>query len=326
MKSCATVTASIIFALAALAGTAQGQSILQGPVVNPANGNTYYRLSASTWTAAQEAARALGGNLVTIDDAAENAFVQTTFNAPGRQLWLGYHDPNGNNTFRWVSNQESSFTLWRAGEPNNFGTERFVEMRNFDGGQWNNTTDAAFGANQGIVEVERFSLEWSTIDGGARTAAEGGFELWGSTGQPDAAAAVSAGRFELVGGYWPAAVPVLGPQPCTQDYNGIDGVNGDDLADYIADFFDSTGVIGGFGQPIAVPGGFGGLATGAFTGFGRPCGTAPNVPQPNPWGAPVGAYRDGGYKVTVGQNNSPCTPPNGDDLADYIVIFFNGCD
>jgi hypothetical protein len=124
-------------------------------------------------------------------------------------------------------------------------------------------------------------------------------------------------------------VPVPTPAPagpvCTQNYNGVDGVNGDDLADYIADFFDSTGIQPGFAGPIAIPGGFAGNSTAAFAGFGFGCPTNPDVPQPNPWSAPVDAYRTSGYKVVVGQNNGPCAEPNGDDLADFIGLFFNGC-
>jgi hypothetical protein len=113
--------------------------------------------------------------------------------------------------------------------------------------------------------------------------------------------------------------------PCLQDYNGSGGLDGDDLADYIADFFDSIGTQIGFSGPIAIPGGFAGNATLAFTGFGRLCPSAADVPQPNPWGAPIDAYRTGGFKVGVGVNNLPCSDPNGDDLADYIAIFFGGC-
>jgi hypothetical protein len=116
------------------------------------------------------------------------------------------------------------------------------------------------------------------------------------------------------------------PAPtCSPDYNGTDGVNGDDLADYIADFFDSTGIQPGFAGPIAIPGGFAANATAAFNGFGRPCPSAIDVPQPNPWGAPLDAYRTGGFKVSLGINNDACSNPNGDDLADYISVFFNGC-
>jgi hypothetical protein len=125
-----------------------------------------------------------------------------------------------------------------------------------------------------------------------------------------------------------ASAPLIclecGPS-CTQDYNASGSLDGDDLADFIADFFDSIGLQVGFAEPIAIPGGFAGNATLPFTGFGRPCPAAADVPQPNPWAAPVDGYRTGGYKVGVGLNNAPCTPPNGDDLADYIGIFFNGC-
>src|SRR5262245_6959708 len=77
--------------LALLAGAAasQGQTIAQGPVVS--GGHLYFRLSNSNWTAAQAASVALGGHLVTINDAAENTFVLSTFaNAPGSgRVWLG---------------------------------------------------------------------------------------------------------------------------------------------------------------------------------------------------------------------------------------------
>jgi subtilisin-like proprotein convertase family protein len=118
------------------------------------------------------------------------------------------------------------------------------------------------------------------------------------------------------------------PAPaCARDYNGVEGLNGDDLADYIVDFFDSIANRGTAfpGGALPIPGGFAGSSTAAFTGFGRACPGAADVPQPNPWGAPVDAYRTNGFKVGVGQNNEACSIPNGDDLADYIVIFFNGC-
>jgi hypothetical protein len=112
---------------------------------------------------------------------------------------------------------------------------------------------------------------------------------------------------------------------CLVDYNGSGNTDGDDLADFIADFFDSIGTQPGFPAPIPVPGGFAGNATAPFTGFGRPCPGAPDVPQPNPWAAPTGAYRANGYKTNPGINNAPCSSPNGDDLADYIGLFFGGC-
>ena len=63
--------------------------------VNPANGSTYHFLEPSSWNVAQIAALGLGGNLVTINDQAENDWVQQSFwNWSGQQrsLWVGYSD------------------------------------------------------------------------------------------------------------------------------------------------------------------------------------------------------------------------------------------
>jgi hypothetical protein len=150
----------------------------------------------------------------------------------------------------------------------------------------------------------------------APTTGDGTITLYAPGGAGEALVAIGSG----------IDVPTVPSGPtCTQDYNSSGGVDGDDLADYIADFFDSTGIQPGFGGPIAIPSGFAGTSTLPFVGFGVPCPTSPDVPQPNPWGAPANAYRVNGYKVTVGQNNGPCADPNGDDLADFIGIFFTGC-
>jgi len=59
--------------------------VISGPIVNPGNGHTYYLLSPDTWTASQAAAVSLGGNLVTINDAAEQTWVFGTFAGFGGQ-------------------------------------------------------------------------------------------------------------------------------------------------------------------------------------------------------------------------------------------------
>src|SRR5687767_8050433 len=108
-----------------LAGQASAQSVVQGPLVNPANGHTYYRLSNSNWSAAQAAAVGLGGNLVTINDQAENDFVLGNFaNAPGSgRVWLGYTDAASEGNFVWVNGENPGYTHWEPGEPNNAGDE-----------------------------------------------------------------------------------------------------------------------------------------------------------------------------------------------------------
>src|SRR5689334_4408092 len=70
--------------------TTAGAAVLAGPVVNPANGHSYYLLSLNNWTGSQSESVSLGGNLATINDAAENAWVFSTFASFGgvqRNLW-----------------------------------------------------------------------------------------------------------------------------------------------------------------------------------------------------------------------------------------------
>jgi hypothetical protein len=71
-----------------------------------------------------------------------------------------------------------------------------------------------------------FDLSWHTIDGGGATSSTGGgFELGGTIGQPDAGT-MTGGAFELLGGFWSAAGPIV---KCPADITGDGVVNVDDL-------------------------------------------------------------------------------------------------
>jgi hypothetical protein len=132
-----------------------------GTVVNPANGRTYHLLEGSSWSAAQARAVQLGGNLVTINDQAEQDFLLAnlhTFGGVTRDLWTGFNDVAVEGQFTWVSGEASSFTLWDLGEPNNAGAgEDYANLRkNNPLGLWNDLPDAPTGyhANpSGVVEV-----------------------------------------------------------------------------------------------------------------------------------------------------------------------------
>jgi len=143
------------------------------PVVNPANGHTYYLLSSGSWSDSEAYAQTLGGNLVTINDAAENQWVFNTFfplinisGDPG--LWIGLYDPVLNDgsgaqhaaDFVWADSESATYRNWYSGEPNNAGgAEYYAAMRSpLDPlpGTWNdlsNTGGGGAGNIFGVVEV-----------------------------------------------------------------------------------------------------------------------------------------------------------------------------
>ena len=92
-------------------------AVLAGPLTNAANGHLYYLLSTNSWTLSEAEAVSLGGHLVTINDAAEQAWVYSTFGA--NELWIGLTDRDVEGTFQWVSGETSTYRNWDPGEPNN---------------------------------------------------------------------------------------------------------------------------------------------------------------------------------------------------------------
>jgi PKD repeat protein len=152
------------------------QTVLGGGAtvpVSPAveyNGHRYIviRQQGLSWFDAQEQAQRLGGNLVTINDAAENSFVSELL----RQnfgfyalAWIGFSDERTEGQFEWVSGEEPTYTNWfvRDGEPNDFPpqvTEDFTLTNyafGFGPGWWNDVSGTresgvAWGA-YAVVEV-----------------------------------------------------------------------------------------------------------------------------------------------------------------------------
>lgn len=109
---------------------------------NPATGHWYDVVSSGAsgaWTNAEAAANALGGHLVTINDAAEEAWLRATFGGSTR-FWIGYTDAALEGNFVWSSGETPGFTHWNAGEPNDSmppaNGEDFTVLN------WNTTTGA----------------------------------------------------------------------------------------------------------------------------------------------------------------------------------------
>ncbi|MBX2862601.1 MAG: DUF4347 domain-containing protein [Leptolyngbyaceae cyanobacterium MAG.088] len=117
------------------------------------NGNTYQLTSgAKTWDEAQAEAESLGGNLVTINDAAEEAWLRQTFSSAER-LWIGLNDKASEGQFEWVSGEAVTYLNWAPAEPNDYnGNEDMAALNWNSQGQWNDwfpTTQV-----RGIIEIE----------------------------------------------------------------------------------------------------------------------------------------------------------------------------
>lgn len=123
---------------------------------NPTTGNQYFVTErVSTWEGSQAQAVAAGGNLVTINDAAEQQWLWDTF---GRttSYWIGLTDKVTEGVWQWVSGQDVTYLNWNSGEPNNSGNEDYVAMDNRWSNYWNDLPNAgpSFRNTYGIVEIE----------------------------------------------------------------------------------------------------------------------------------------------------------------------------
>jgi formylglycine-generating enzyme required for sulfatase activity len=107
-------------------------SVVAGPIINPANGHSYYLLRQSTWMDAEAKAIEMGGHLVTINDQTENDWVYNTFlplaGASGEKsqcdLWIGYTDVANEGVWEWVG-EHSDFVNWTSIKPDGGTAENY---------------------------------------------------------------------------------------------------------------------------------------------------------------------------------------------------------
>ncbi|MEL6263666.1 MAG: DUF4347 domain-containing protein [Cyanobacteria bacterium J06626_6] len=122
------------------------------------NGNQYVLTNgAKTWEQAQAEASSLGGNLVTINAAAEEAWLQQTF-GENEGFWIGLNDVSTEGQFEWASGEPVAYTNWAPGEPNDggFATSQDYGWMNFGSTkQWDDNTAGA--TLRGIVEIGDFN-------------------------------------------------------------------------------------------------------------------------------------------------------------------------
>ena len=137
---------------------------------NPITGHIYHLLGQSTWTDAEAEAVSLGGNLVTVNNAEEDAWIGDTFLSedPNRLFWIGLNDVGQEGVWQWTSGEPFSYANWQLGEPNNAGDFEDVVRKEFccgHIGDWNDA-NALADSLHGIVEVnvpEPSSMALATV-------------------------------------------------------------------------------------------------------------------------------------------------------------------
>ncbi|MBC7771626.1 MAG: hypothetical protein H7210_03950 [Pyrinomonadaceae bacterium] len=130
--------------------------VVGGPITRLGTCHRYVQLAQSSWFGAEARAVELGGHLVTINDAGEQAWLQTTFASAGPvNKWIGLRT----STESWVSGQISSYTHWAPNRPTFPYEGEFVYYRAT--GLWDQSMDNIAG---GIVEVDGCRCDWN-VDG-----------------------------------------------------------------------------------------------------------------------------------------------------------------
>ncbi len=111
----------------------------------------------ATWPDAQAEALRLGGNLVTVNDAAENAWLRETYKDSPQSRWIGLIDKNKNGHWVWISGEDAGYRNWAPGQPSggeeDCGEITFYKLRlpGADPGTWNDFPTEEQ-AQRGIVE------------------------------------------------------------------------------------------------------------------------------------------------------------------------------
>jgi Ca2+-binding RTX toxin-like protein len=122
------------------------------------NGSIYRLTTAGTWQQAQLQAQSLGGNLVTINNQAEQDWLVTTFGGT-ESLWTGLTDEATEGQYTWASSETSTYTNWYPGEPNNGGNvQDYVYINYLSPGRWD---DLGTGQLRGIIENKFFEYNGS---------------------------------------------------------------------------------------------------------------------------------------------------------------------
>ena len=140
---------------------------VQWRVEDGGNGHWYVNIrlaSVISWSAARQAAEALGGYLACPTTQTENEWVWSNIVAPvytGWDGWIGLYQVGGaepNGGWRWITGEPADYFAWCGFQPDNSGPEDFG---NYHGNPrcWNDMAEN--GCYFGECLVKSYLIEWS---------------------------------------------------------------------------------------------------------------------------------------------------------------------
>ena len=106
-------------------------------VINPTNGHAYKKISCESWHDAQQKAVAEGAHLVSINDEAEQHWLQGVFRI--HSAWIGLTDVEKEGEWQWDSGEPVTYTNWVTREifPDRLAdTEKDYAVFTFRDGEW----------------------------------------------------------------------------------------------------------------------------------------------------------------------------------------------
>ncbi|MDX2117115.1 MAG: choice-of-anchor Q domain-containing protein [Planctomycetota bacterium] len=143
---------------------ALAQTILKTAQTDYSSGRRYAMISAASWEAARAWARSRGGDLATINDAAEGAWIHATFSATSGKYTIGLAAVDVPGALTWSDGSTSSYRAWASGEPRLTSIDRYTVVQGATSWSVRSTNYAPFY----IVEWEggpiRVPEEYPTID------------------------------------------------------------------------------------------------------------------------------------------------------------------
>ena len=85
--------------------------------VNPDTHHVYFLTAPGAWWQSQLIAAGFGGNLVTVNDQAEETWLEEQC-SPDEMYWIGFTDSQQEGTWEWISGEPVTYRNWGPwGEP-----------------------------------------------------------------------------------------------------------------------------------------------------------------------------------------------------------------